>query len=166
MSATTGPEAAVGSAALSSAAVGRSGRRHDIQGLRGVAVLLVIGVHAAGLPRSGFVGVDIFFVISGFVIANRLLDEAERTGSISLACFYARRFRRIAPAALLTLGAVAVAATFLPAARRASVLVDTLWAAVGAGNLRMILVPMERDGGFPHVSPVGPFWSLGVEEQF
>jgi peptidoglycan/LPS O-acetylase OafA/YrhL len=169
VSATTEPDAALGSAvpaAVTSIALDRSGRRGDIQGLRGVAVLLVIGVHAAGFPRSGFVGVDIFFVISGFVIANRLLEETERTGRISLPRFYARRFQRIAPAALLTLGAVAVAATFLPAARRAAVLADTLWAGAGGGNLRMILVPAERQGGFLQVSPVGPFWSLGVEEQF
>ncbi len=169
VSATTGPSAAVASAVPStrtSVALARSLRRGDIQGLRGVAVLLVIGVHAGGFPRSGFVGVDIFFVISGFVIANRLLDETERTGAISLPRFYARRFQRIAPAALLTLGAVAVAATFLPVARRASVLTDTVWAALGVGNLRMILVPAERGGGFQQVSPVGPFWSLGVEEQF
>ena len=169
MSATTGPDAASArgaSAPTASLALERSERRADIPGLRGVAVLLVIGVHAAGFPRSGFVGVDIFFVISGFVIANRLLEEAERTGSISLPRFYVRRFQRIAPAALLTLGAVALAATVLPAARRASVLADTLWAAAGGGNLRMLLAPAERQGGFLQVSPVGPFWSLGVEEQF
>jgi peptidoglycan/LPS O-acetylase OafA/YrhL len=141
-------------------------QRGDIQGLRGVAVLLVIGVHAAGFPRSGFIGVDIFFVISGFVIASRLLGEAEGTGSISIPRFYARRFQRIAPAALLTLGAVVAAASLLPGVRRASVLVDALWAALGVGNIRMILMPGEREGGFLQVSPIGHFWSLAVEEQF
>jgi peptidoglycan/LPS O-acetylase OafA/YrhL len=144
----------------------RQERRGDIQGLRGVAVLLVIGVHAAGFPRSGFIGVDVFFVISGFVIANRLLAEAEGTGSISIPRFYARRFQRIAPAALLTLAAVVAAASLLPAARRASVVVDAVWAAFGGGNIRMILMPGEREGGFLQVSPVGHFWSLAVEEQF
>jgi peptidoglycan/LPS O-acetylase OafA/YrhL len=129
-------------------------------------VLLVIGLHAVGIPRSGFVGVDVFFVVSGFVITGRLLSEAKRTGRVSLTRFYGRRIQRVAPAALVVLLAVAAAATVLPQPRRASVDLDTLWAALGLGNMRMILLPVERDGGAAIVSPVVHFWSLAVEEQF
>src|SRR4051812_3283007 len=76
--------------------------RPDIQGLRAVAVLLVVLYHA-GLPglRGGFVGVDVFFVISGFLITGQLSRELERTGRISLLAFYARRARRLLPPATL-----------------------------------------------------------------
>src|SRR5205085_2417109 len=82
----------------------RVAHRDDIQGLRAVAVLLVVLDHA-GVPylRGGYVGVDVFFVLSGFLITGFLLAEAERRGSVSLAGFYARRARRILPAAVLTL---------------------------------------------------------------
>lgn len=145
----------------------REVRRADIQGLRAIAVLFVITFHSVGFFRAGFIGVDMFFVVSGFVITNRLLSDAERTGTVSLARFYGRRFQRIAPAAFVTLSSVAIAATLLlPQPRRASVYLDTLWAAMGAGNFRMILMPSERTGGVHLVSPVVHFWSLGVEEQF
>ena len=85
------------------AATREMGHRGDVQGLRALAVLLVIGIHAVGVPRAGFIGVDVFFVVSGFVIATRLRDELHRTGRIRLGRFYLRRAQRIAPAALVTL---------------------------------------------------------------
>src|SRR6476659_9232423 len=79
-------------------ASGRSDRRPDIQGLRAIAVLMVVAFHA-GLPvPGGFVGVDVFFVISGFVIAGTLQREWASTGGIRFARFYARRFKRLTPA--------------------------------------------------------------------
>ena len=63
---------------------GRSARRADIQGLRAVAVLAVIGFHVLGWPRAGYLGVDAFFVVSGFVITGVLLRERDRTGRTSL----------------------------------------------------------------------------------
>ena len=67
------------------------GFRPDIEGLRGIAVLLVVVSHATGWPRGGFLGVDVFFVLSGFLITGLLVGEAERTGRVSLRGFYARR---------------------------------------------------------------------------
>src|SRR6516162_2074063 len=77
------------------------GFRPDIEGMRGLAVLLVVLFHAglAGVA-GGFVGVDVFFVISGFLITGLLLRERDRTGSVDLWRFYARRARRILPAAV------------------------------------------------------------------
>ncbi|SRR6266536_3496436 len=80
--------------------------RPDIEGLRAVAVVLVVLAHLVGWPAGGFVGVDVFFVISGFLITGLLLDEDR----VSLRRFYARRARRILPAALTALVAVIVAA--------------------------------------------------------
>src|SRR5690606_790013 len=77
--------------------------RPDIEGLRAIAVLLVLFFHAGLPPRGGYIGVDIFFVISGFLITSLLVREAERTGTISLSQFYARRVRRLLPAASLVL---------------------------------------------------------------
>src|SRR4026207_976885 len=80
-----------------------AGFRPDIEGLRGLAVLLVVVFHA-GLPLpGGFIGVDVFFVISGFLITGLLLRERERSGRIDLLAFYARRVRRLLPAALVVL---------------------------------------------------------------
>ena len=80
--------------------------RRDIQGLRALAVLAVIGAHAAGWPRGGVAGVDVFFVISGFVITGMLLREQRKDGRIRLARFYGRRARRLVPAALVAGGPV------------------------------------------------------------
>src|SRR3712207_1723302 len=84
--------------------------RPEIQALRGIAVLTVVVYHLwpAALP-GGFVGVDVFFVISGFLITGQIVREARRTGSVSLAGFWARRAKQILPAALVVLAAVAVA---------------------------------------------------------
>src|SRR5919112_5694547 len=91
-----------------------SRHRTDIQGLRAIAVLLV-ALHHAGvrLLPGGYVGVDVFFVLSGFLITGLLLAEARDTGSVSLVDFYLRRARRILPAAALTLLVTDVAAFFL-----------------------------------------------------
>ncbi len=86
--------------------------RRDIQGLRALAVLGVVGGHAAGWPRGGFVGVDVFFVISGFLITGLLLREVETTGRVRLARFYGRRARRLLPAAAVVL-ALTVGAGFV-----------------------------------------------------
>src|SRR5690242_6238269 len=89
------------------------GFRPDVQGLRAIAVLVVIAAHA-GVSRlpGGFVGVDVFFVISGYLISSLLLAEVGATGRVSLVAFYARRARRILPAAtvvtLATVGASVV----------------------------------------------------------
>ena len=91
------PATVVAARAAESPAGGRN-RRLDIQGLRAVAVLMVVAFHA-GLPvPGGFVGVDVFFVISGFVITAMLMREWTSTGRIRLGRFYVRRFKRLTPA--------------------------------------------------------------------
>src|SRR4029079_4475935 len=77
--------------------------RRDIQGLRAVAVLAVIADHLAHWPSGGFVGVDVFFVISGYLITALLLSEHGRTGTLTSIGFYVRRCKRIMPAAVLVL---------------------------------------------------------------
>ena len=84
--------------------------RPDIDGLRAVAVIAVIGYHV-GVPGfgGGFVGVDVFFVISGFLISQLLIGEKQRTGRIDIADFYARRVRRLIPALGVVLAATLLA---------------------------------------------------------
>jgi hypothetical protein len=87
--------------------------RPDVEGLRGLAVLLVVVFHAGlGLP-GGFVGVDVFFVISGYLISGLLLRELDATGTIDFARFYARRVRRLLPAAAVVLIATVAASWWL-----------------------------------------------------
>lgn len=142
-------------------------RRADIQGLRALAVAAVIAHHLVGWPTAGFLGVDVFFVVSGFVITGLLLRERECTGRTSLAAFYARRARRILPAALVVLAATVLAArwAFAPA-KAAAVEVDALWAAFFAGNWHLARQGSDyfQLGAAP--TPVQHYWSLGVEEQF
>lgn len=141
--------------------------RPDIQGLRAFAVVAVIFDHLLAWPSGGFVGVDIFFVISGFLITGHLLREWESKGRISFAGFYRRRIKRILPAAVLVL-VVTVAASFLllNRSRAWSVLTDGLWAALFAGNWRFASTGTDYFESDGPVSPLQHFWSLAVEEQF
>ena len=88
-------------------------KRLDIQGLRAVAVLAVIANHLTGQPQGGFVGVDVFFVVSGFVITTVMLREHSHSGRIGLANFYRHRIRRILPAAAVTLTVTVAGSAFL-----------------------------------------------------
>ncbi|WP_051246902.1 acyltransferase family protein [Nocardioides halotolerans] len=144
------------------------GFRQDIQGLRALAVLLVILDHAKIGPfHGGFVGVDVFFVISGFLITGLLVSEAERNGRVSLLGFYARRARRILPAATLVIAAtVGFGIYFLSAVEANGAIRDALWATFFAANFKL-----ARDGTdyFQNDTPPSPlqhYWSLAVEEQF
>ena len=88
-------------------------RRRDIQGLRAIAVVMVVAFHA-GLPvPGGFVGVDVFFVISGFVITSMLYREWEKTGRIRFRTFYLKRFTRLAPALALMVGVTLMISTVI-----------------------------------------------------
>jgi peptidoglycan/LPS O-acetylase OafA/YrhL len=143
-------------------------RRGDIEGLRAVAVVLVVLFHASlgGVP-GGFVGVDVFFVISGFLITGLLLREREANGTISLAAFYARRVRRLLPAALLVLLVTLLASiALLPPLLVPGVATDTAAAALYVSNMGFAAQATDyfAAGGTP--SPILHFWSLGVEEQF
>lgn len=141
--------------------------RADIQGLRAFAVLAVIGSHMTHWPSGGFVGVDVFFVISGFIITSQLLREKEKTGSISFGDFYQRRARRILPASLTVLVAtIAASFAFLPKSRAGETLTDGIWALLFSGNWRFAVAGTDyfQEGQPP--SSIQHFWSLGVEEQF
>ena len=155
----------LGSTAAASAA---AGRRDDIQGLRAVAVSAVVLDHAGLGPFSGgFVGVDVFFVISGFLITQLLLRERARTGRVSLVGFYGRRARRILPAATLVLLATIVASTlWLGVFRVGGVLRDAVWAALFAANIRFAHEGTDYFTQDQPPSPLQHYWSLSVEEQF
>jgi peptidoglycan/LPS O-acetylase OafA/YrhL len=151
-----------------SAASPQNERRPDIQGLRALAVVLVIGDHAGASGFSGgFVGVDVFFVISGYVITQLLLREAPKGARRGLADFYSRRIRRIVPAAAATLVVTTVAAELLLGARMNPLLPgDVRWASLFAANFRLIYTGSNYFVPGVHPSLVTHFWSLAVEEQF
>jgi peptidoglycan/LPS O-acetylase OafA/YrhL len=145
--------------------------RGDIEGLRGVAVLLVVLYHAGLLCNApfqivgGFVGVDLFFVVSGFLITGLLIRERERSGSISFPAFYARRLRRILPAAVVVLLiTIPLSYVLVTLVRRPDTMVDATAAALSVANIRFAIT---TDYFNPvNYSPFLHFWSLGVEEQF
>ena len=142
--------------------------RPDIQGLRALAVLLVIVAHAGfSTFAGGFVGVDVFFVISGFLITSLLMREAVRSGRISLLGFYTRRARRILPAAALVAVATVVASiAFLPLVRAVEVIKDSVWVAAFAANIRFASVGTDYFAKGEPASPLQHYWSLSVEEQY
>jgi peptidoglycan/LPS O-acetylase OafA/YrhL len=149
-------------------ALARQPRRGDIQGLRAVAVLVVIGAHAGFSPLpGGFVGVDVFFVISGFLISRLLFLEASRTGTISLRNFYARRARRILPAATVVSLATLIGSVLWLSAREAlDVVYDVAWATFFGANLRFADRGVDYFAQDLGPSPMQHYWSLSVEEQF
>src|SRR5450631_914041 len=141
--------------------------RKDIEGLRAVAVVLVVLDHLVSWPRAGFVGVDVFFVISGFLITGLLLNESERRGRISIRNFYARRARRILPAALTVLLAVAVAAHLVFRGARVKDTVTDVWWSLGfSANIHFASIGTDYFQANRPPSLVQHFWSLAVEEQF
>lgn len=142
-------------------------RRADIQGLRAIAVGLVIADHLFGQPIGGFIGVDVFFVISGFLITGLLLREGEKTGHVSIVNFYKRRARRILPAALVVLAVtLVVASVIFSTSRYESTLEDTIWALIFLENWHLASVGTDYFQSTLPPSPVQHFWSLAVEEQF
>lgn len=144
------------------------GFRPDIEGMRAVAILLVLVYHA-GLPflPGGFVGVDVFFVISGFLITGLLIKELETNGRVSLPRFYARRAKRLLPATALVL----VATTILTWLSTSVVHwrtfgLDVVGAATYVVNWVLAGRAVDYLAEDVGVSPVQHFWSLAVEEQF
>ena len=138
--------------------------RPDIEGLRAVAVLLVVLEHAyVWHLTGGFIGVDVFFVISGFVITGLLLRDYAGHGKIKLQAFYARRARRIIPSAVLVIVATVVAERLLVGgSATALVASEARWATIFLANYTPV------HGNFFAISPapLGAYWSLSVEEQF
>ena len=142
--------------------------RGDIQGLRAIAVLTVIAGHA-GVPflPGGFVGVDVFFVISGYLISGLLFREVLGNGRFSLAAFWARRARRILPAAtVVTVVTVVVSMAVLSLLDARQVVLDALWSAVFAANFHFAHQDIDYFSQGSAVSPMQHYWSLAVEEQF
>lgn len=142
-------------------------QRLDIQGLRMIAVMLVVLDHLFAWPRGGFIGVDVFFVISGFLITGQLMKSLHRTGRVSFSDFYRKRVRRIFPAATLVLVATCLAAyPIFSASRFQSTLVDGGWAFVFIANWRYGLDGTDYFNADGPASPFQHYWSLSVEEQF
>src|SRR5436190_10898544 len=140
----------------------RLGRRPALDGLRGIAIALVVGFHAFNWPRAGTLGVDLFFVLSGFLITTLLLEERNRTGKIDIAAFYTRRARRLLPALLvmllpfLFLGLVSAAAGSF----RRPLFVGLGAAATYTSNIVVMHDQSAVPAGLVHL------WSLAAEEQF
>ena len=149
--------------------------RGDVEGLRAVAVLLVVFDHLQ-VPgfRGGFVGVDVFFVVSGYLITSLLAAEYAKQadandgyGSISIPGFYLRRARRILPAALTVILAVVVASRLLLNELRVEQIQhDALWALFFGSNLNSINQATDYFAAGLAASPFQHYWSLAVEEQF
>ncbi|TPW70133.1 acyltransferase family protein [Schumannella sp. 10F1B-5-1] len=158
--------ASAGSAA--SATARGSGFRADVHGIRALAVTLVVIYHLhLGVPQGGFVGVDAFFVVSGFLITGHLVRELRRDGRVDLPAFWARRARRLIPSALVVIvvaGAVGLAVTpkedwpRLGSELAASVLYVENWFLASAS--------VDYLAAGASATPFQHFWSLGVEEQF
>ncbi|PZU48830.1 MAG: acyltransferase [Arsenicicoccus sp.] len=143
-------------------------RRRDIEGLRAVAVLAVLLYHlrVPGLG-GGFAGVDVFFVISGFLITGILLREIERTGRVSLRDFWARRARRLLPAALVVIALTFAAGwVVLPSSSRPDLLADVLGSTLYVVNWVLAARSVDYLAEGAGVSPLQHYWSLAVEEQF
>ncbi len=150
--------------------MGRTGEafRTDIEAMRAISVASVVLFHAR-VPgfSGGFVGVDIFFVISGFLITRLLLREAEATGGINLLAFWARRFWRLMPNALLTLAAILLfARLWRPAGEAKSIGIDVGAALLYVANYWFAARAVDYFDNSQEASPVLHFWSLSVEEQF
>lgn len=142
--------------------------RPDIEGLRAIAVLLVIGAHFAvpGLS-AGFIGVDVFFVISGFLITGILVREHQRTGQIELTRFYANRLRRLLPAlAAMLIICSALAFKLLPDAQNVANSQGAAMAALWVSNIYFAFADVDYFAAETSSNAFLHTWSLGVEEQF
>lgn len=142
--------------------------RPDIEGLRALAVLLVVVAHA-GVPglAGGYIGVDVFFVISGFLITRLLQTEQQRSGSIDVVAFYARRARRLLPAFVLVLGVVLAAIWTVYAPIEQPRLFNSAFATtLYFSNVHYALESTNYMAPAAKLDPLLHTWSLGVEEQF
>ena len=141
-------------------------RNPQIQALRALAALLVLIYHAKWLD-GGYIGVDIFYVISGFLITGILVRELDSKNTISLVAFYARRTKRLLPASFLVIFATGIAGfIFLPASMRESFGKDLIAASTYVSNFLFALWENDYQNLNSTPSPFIHFWSLAVEEQF
>lgn len=142
--------------------------RPALDGLRGVAVAAVVIYHVSpSLLRGGWLGVDLFFVLSGFLITSLLLTEYNRWGRISLAGFWASRARRLLPSLTLVLLAVLIASAFLAQpGRRSAIAGDVLSSFLYVANWRFLVGDEQYFSTIAMPSPVRHTWSLAIEEQY
>ncbi|GAA1161841.1 SGNH hydrolase domain-containing protein [Nesterenkonia sandarakina] len=168
---TSAPAPAVASTTVTQPA-GRGSRSErfqpEIQGMRALAVLLVVVYHFwPEQLRGGYVGVDVFFVISGYLITGHLFKEASRTGRIRLGQFWARRIRRLLPLSLLVLAATAVASVLiLPSTLWQSTSRQIMASALYVQNWVLAEDAIDYSKADERATAVQHFWSLSVEEQF
>ena len=142
--------------------------RKDIEGLRAIAILTVVLFHAK-VPgfSGGYIGVDLFFVLSGYLISGLLLDERARAGAIHFAGFYARRARRLLPASVTMLLGVCVAGSMLSApSLQGWFAAGVSFASLYMSNIQFIRSGADYYGGSAERHPLLHTWSLSVEEQF
>jgi peptidoglycan/LPS O-acetylase OafA/YrhL len=144
------------------------GFRSDIEGLRGIAILLVVVFHAQShWVRGGFVGVDVFFVLSGYLITGLIFDEITRSGRVDVARFYARRTRRLLPACVVMLLSVILVAHVVYSPLEQETLAHTAKATAAYwSNLWFMRQATDYFGADVTKSPLLHTWSLAVEEQF
>jgi peptidoglycan/LPS O-acetylase OafA/YrhL/lysophospholipase L1-like esterase len=139
-----------------------------LDGVRGLAVMAVLLFHGGfGWAKGGWLGVSVFFTLSGFLITNLLVAEWASSGTISLRAFWGRRFRRLLPAALLCLALVAVYGWLVASPEQLRHLRGDMLAALGyVANWRFLLGDVSYADLFTAPSPLQHFWSLAIEEQF
>ncbi|MEY2581772.1 MAG: hypothetical protein QOE09_1621 [Ilumatobacteraceae bacterium] len=137
-----------------------------LDGLRGLAVIAVLFFHDGKL-QGGFLGVDLFFALSGFLITSLLLAEVDATGRVGLVAFWGRRFRRLLPAVLLLLVVVTLITTIVASVpERAATLNDGPWAQAYVANWHAIAGHSDYWASFELPRMFGHLWSLAIEEQF
>jgi peptidoglycan/LPS O-acetylase OafA/YrhL len=140
--------------------------RRALDGVRGAAVLAVLLFHAGHL-EGGFLGVDLFFVLSGFLITSLLLAEMRGTARVGLLAFWARRARRLLPALFLLLAGVALYAWLVADPQELHRIRGDAWATLAyVANWRFILSGFDYFALFTAPSPLNHTWSLAIEEQF
>lgn len=144
------------------------GFRPEIQGLRAIAVLMVIIHHLRpGAMTGGFIGVDMFFVISGYLITAHLFREARDTGRIKLGAFWSRRIRRLLPLAFTVLLASAgLVFAFVPATEHGTMFRHIAAAGFYVENWALVADATDYSAAGQMATVVQHFWSLSVEEQF
>ncbi len=151
---------------MNEAVPGRFVYNPALDGLRGLAVAVVVLYHT-GILRGGWIGVEIFFVLSGYLITSLLCSEFDRTGRISLREFWKRRARRLLPAMFMLLGVVAVFTRVVSATTSySSIRRDVLGAVTYTSNWVAIFGGAGYWRQFAAASPLRHMWSLAVEEQF
>jgi peptidoglycan/LPS O-acetylase OafA/YrhL len=148
--------------------VSKNGHVTALDGMRGVAVLLVLLFHfKIGPFRGGFVGVTVFFTLSGFLICSRTLTEVGRSSGFAVKDFFERRIRRLAPAAIVCVLGVVIATNLIGTREQhASVTGDALAALANVANWRFLVNGTSYTDLFAAPSPLNHFWSLAIEEQF